>query len=703
MNPTQPPLEISCSRYFIDWLSQQKISLAFTSYQTHRLFLLGVKPDGKISIFERIFDRAMGLYALPNRLYLSSRYQIWQLDNVLNPGEFHQGYDQLYVPRVGYTTGDLDTHDICYGVSPQLGIEQPTLMFVNTLYSCLATLSERHSFKPLWQPPFISKLAPEDRCHLNGMATVEGQVRYMTAISESDVLSGWRNHRNSGGILMDITRNEMILKGLSMPHSPRYSQNKLWLLNSGTGELGFVDFTLAPKFEPITFCPGYLRGLTFVENFAIVGLSKPRERSFSGLPLDEELLKKNATPQCGLMVIDLKSGNVVHWLQIEGMVTEVYDVQVIKDSQRPMALGFKTSEISQVITLETPTVNRVQSYPTSEVSQSIYSEEIPAPPPQETPESSVTDIPTLPLFVSPSAIQYHFISNFTVKAVLEKYESLTFPNLRKVAQSRQIKEPLIGIGASIDSQLMGLILAETRPDFTSAEIISWFVVKPYRNQGIGKQLLAYLEKALTKQGYQALDIEYRSDWKEVNRLEQILQKDNWATPQIRFLLCKTDYKMGEAPWLNQYKLPPEFALFPWSELTASERNYIQEKEAKGEWFPPSLTPFQQEERIEMRVSFGIRYQGQLVGWKISHRIDENTLQATSLFIDPKFQRLGRGIALLVESFRRRVAAGIAYSIFRVDVNNAPMIQFVNRRMRPYLHSVTESRGSRKLLQNLIEV
>lgn len=190
------------------------------------------------------------------------------------------------------------------------------MIFVNTLFSCLATVSNTHSFVPLWKPPFISRLAAEDRCHLNGLALRDGQPRYVTLVSRSDILEGWRDRRTDGGCVMDISSNETILSGLSMPHSPRWYQDKLWLVNSGMGEFGYINLAQG-KFEPVAFCPGYLRGLAFWENFAIVGISKPREnKTFSGLPFNETLMAQKVQPRCGLMVIDLRTGDIVHSLRI---------------------------------------------------------------------------------------------------------------------------------------------------------------------------------------------------------------------------------------------------------------------------------------------------------------------------------------------------------------------------------------------------
>jgi uncharacterized protein (TIGR03032 family) len=339
-------LEVTGSREFAAWLGDQRVSLAFTTYQTGKLFLLGRSPTGQLSVFERTFNRCMGLWgdATGQTLWMSSIYQLWRFENALRPGELHQGYDRLYIPRVGYTTGDLDIHDLACDAAGRM-------LFVNTRFGCLATTSERDSFRPLWKPPFLSKLAPEDRCHLNGLALDEGVPRYVTAVSRSDVSDGWREHRRAGGCVLELPSGRIVASGLSMPHSPRVYRGKLWLLNSGTGYFGSVD-PQEGTFTPLTFCPGYLRGLAFAGDYAIVGLSRPRhEKTFTGLELDETLAAKQCEARCGLMVIDLRSGDIVHWVRIEGMVSELYDVVSLPGVVRPMALGFKTDEIQRLLTI----------------------------------------------------------------------------------------------------------------------------------------------------------------------------------------------------------------------------------------------------------------------------------------------------------------------------------------------------------------
>ncbi|MEP4377726.1 MAG: TIGR03032 family protein [Alphaproteobacteria bacterium] len=344
--PDSPPSSVSSSRQFPDWLIEHELSLAFTTYQAGRLFLIGTNSERKLSIFERFFNRSMGLYATDDGLWLSSLYQLWRFTNALQSGQGHEGYDRLYVPRQSFTTGDLDIHDVAVD-------GEGRVVFVNTLFSCLATTSADHSFTPLWSPPFISKLAAEDRCHMNGLAMQDGKPRYVTAVSQSGVADGWRDRRTDGGCVIGVPDGEIIVDGLSMPHSPRVHDGKLWVLNSGTGWFGYVD-TAAGKFEPVTFCPGYARGLAFHKGFAIVGLSKPRDGSFSGLELEDNLAARDAEARSGLIVIDLKSGDIVHWLRLEGLIEELYDVAILPGVRRPMALGFKTDEIRRLLSSDAP-------------------------------------------------------------------------------------------------------------------------------------------------------------------------------------------------------------------------------------------------------------------------------------------------------------------------------------------------------------
>ena len=337
--------EITTSRQFESWLAEQGINLAFTTYQAGKLFFLGLDETGRLSVFDRTLERCMGLAYTDDTLSVASLYQILTFVDAA-AGQPEGGIDgSLFVPQASTFTGDVDAHDLA--IRPDGGIT-----FVNTLFSCIAETSATHSFKPVWQPPFIDRLAAEDRCHLNGLAMDGAAPAYATAVADTNVADGWRDHRADGGLVVDCRSNETVAAGLSMPHSPRLHAGTLWLHNSGAGQFGRVDLA-AGRFESVAFCPGYLRGLDFTGNFAVVGVSKPREnRTFSGLPLDDALAGNKVAARCGLYVIDLASGDVVHWARIEGVVSELYDVAVLPDRRSTGAVGFRSDEIRRVISIE---------------------------------------------------------------------------------------------------------------------------------------------------------------------------------------------------------------------------------------------------------------------------------------------------------------------------------------------------------------
>lgn len=335
----------SCSPGFSDLLASLNIGLAVSSYQSGRLYLLGRNARGGLNIHERMFQKAMGIATAPGQLVLASLFQIIRFENALKPGEaINNNFDACFVPRLCHVTGVLDAHDV--GFAADGGV-----VFVNTRFNCLARPSSVHSFTPVWKPPFISRVVDEDRCHLNGLAMEDGKPRYVTAVSRSDTIDGWRDRRADGGVIVDVETGAVLCEGLSMPHSPRLWNGQLWVLNSGKGELGHVEINGGRgEFKPLAFCPGFVRGLAFCGKYAFVGLSKPRYQRFEGLDLDRRLAETSSEPWCGVQVIDLTTGTCVQWFRIDGAVAELYDVGVVPGCTRPMALGFASNDILSFIT-----------------------------------------------------------------------------------------------------------------------------------------------------------------------------------------------------------------------------------------------------------------------------------------------------------------------------------------------------------------
>jgi uncharacterized protein (TIGR03032 family) len=339
----------SMSAGLVAFLASRNISIAFTSYQSGKFYLLGRNPQGGLMVNEQFFEKAMGLHVDGGTIHLADLFQILRLENVLDPGQqVNATFDACFVPRTAHVTGVLDAHDI--GVDRDGGI-----VFVNTRFNCLATVCARHSFRPVWKPPFISRIVDEDRCHLNGLAMRNGRPAFVTAVSRSDTIDGWRDRRAGGGIVVDVETGGIVCEGLSMPHSPRWHRDRLWVLNSGTGELGWVEPAAdggPGTFRPLAFCPGFVRGLAFHGRYAFVGLSRPRYERFEGLALDDRLRETDSEPWCGVQIIDLDSGTCAEWFRIDGAVAELYDVGILPGTVCPMSLGFASQDFMNLLTVD---------------------------------------------------------------------------------------------------------------------------------------------------------------------------------------------------------------------------------------------------------------------------------------------------------------------------------------------------------------
>ncbi len=339
-----PPYQVEASPGFAAWMLSQDISLAITTYQIGKVFLVGAEDEQRLNVAERTFERCLGIAWRNGALALAGRNAIYRFGNVIPPGQQLEGYDAVYVPQVAWYTGDVFAHDV--GLLPN---GRP--VFANTMFSCLATVDEATSFRSVWHPAFVTRLAPQDRCHLNGLAMDEasGMPAYMTACAETDMARGWSEKRVGHGVILDVASGEIVCRGLTMPHSPRLHDGRLYVLNAGTGELGLVD-TGAARFHPLAFLPGFARGLALHKGHALVGLSLPRaNEAFAGLPLEDRLTEEKKQAICAVVVVELATGKVLHWMRLGGVVRELYDIALLPGARRPMLVGLAQGQLNHLI------------------------------------------------------------------------------------------------------------------------------------------------------------------------------------------------------------------------------------------------------------------------------------------------------------------------------------------------------------------
>jgi len=328
-DPAQSPLRSVHTKSLPELLRQAASSILVSTYQAGKLVILR-EDQGNLNTHFRIYNRPMGMACDRSRLALGTAVTVEHYRNMpevarkLDPPGKH---DSAFLPRRGHITGNIDIHEMAFA-----GDE---LWFVNTRFSCLCTLDSENSFVPRWRPWFVSGYAAEDRCHLNGLEVVDGKPKYVTALGTSDTAGGWRENKAGGGVLIDVESNEFICRGLSMPHSPRWYQDKLWVLESGNGSLATVDLETG-ELETVAELPGFTRGLDFIGPYAFVGLSQVRESAvFSGISLTERVSERN----CGVWVVDIRNGQTVAFLKFEDAVQEVFAVSVLQGIRFPDVLS----------------------------------------------------------------------------------------------------------------------------------------------------------------------------------------------------------------------------------------------------------------------------------------------------------------------------------------------------------------------------
>ena len=309
-------------------LSRFGVSLLVSTYQAGKLGVIGIDGDQLTFSFHN-FERAMGVAVGNDRIAVGSTSQVWFLRSAPIAGQIEPAgrHDACFLTRSSHVTGEIQVHEMAWAGDD--------LWLVNTAFSCLCALDHEHSFVPRWRPPFISSLAAEDRCHLNGLAMDEGRPRYVTAMSETDAPQGWRPGKATGGCLIDVSTGTTVARGFAMPHSPRLHQGRLWLLDSGRGRLVTVD-PQTGQAEVVCELPGYARGLTMVGPVAFVGLSRIRETStFGGVPVAE----RRDELKCGVAVVELTSGRQVSLLEFHSGVEEIFDVQLLHGVKNPVISG----------------------------------------------------------------------------------------------------------------------------------------------------------------------------------------------------------------------------------------------------------------------------------------------------------------------------------------------------------------------------
>lgn len=288
--------------------------------------MIGIR-DQKPNIAVHLLPHLRGLAVQNNLMAMGGATSVHVYKNIAGLApvapDAPNKFDAVYVPRAVHYTGRCDFHDMAFLNGAIVG--------VNTRYSCLCTVDGVYSFTPIWQPPFITQLLSEDRCHLNGMATEANRIRYVSMLGQSDDPMGWRTMLTSGGILMEVPSGRAVARDLSLPHSPRVIGGRLLCLESGYGRLLGIDPASGDK-TVLANLLGFAHGLVEHRGILFAATSKLRlRRTTEPLPLERE----GCIPICSIAAIDAATFEILATLTITEGVEEIYDLQVLPNISHP--------------------------------------------------------------------------------------------------------------------------------------------------------------------------------------------------------------------------------------------------------------------------------------------------------------------------------------------------------------------------------
>lgn len=435
-------------------LHKLKISLVISTYQVGKIIIISSVKTDKLIQLMRTYSNAMGMAINNDKLAVATLDEVIVLKNRPELAKTYPNkpnvYDGIYIPTARYNTGALALHDMEY--------VDDKLVAVNTNFSCLSYINEENSFTPFWQPPFISELKPEDRCHLNGLAVENDEIKYLTALGSSNTAQGWRNNKMSGGILMEYPSGKIILDGLAMPHSPRIYNGKLYLLNSAKGELILVN-TQTGTYEVVVKLGAFARGMTLHGDYLFIGVSKLRHNSKAFADL--EIAK---TSFSGIVAVYLPYKTIVGSFKYEMSVEEIYDVKIIDNYLRPSILDVEMELHRKAISIPEGSFWNLSR---DDYSKQDNSKQV--------------------------SFSFKILKNLKKQDLLNNLLPLIYPVFSDEIKNKAETENLTALVTLANNKAVAMTVFEIKEDKT-AQIHSVFVLPQFRKQTIATNMLLQIEK-----------------------------------------------------------------------------------------------------------------------------------------------------------------------------------------------------------------
>jgi len=468
------PFECVYPPQFAELLYNLNTSLAISTYQAGKIVLLSPHDKDHLIQLPRTFENAMGMATSDDKIAIATQSKVVLLQNSEDLARKYinkpNTYDSIYMPRVSYYSGYLALHDMAF--------INNEIIAVNTLFSALCNINEKESFTPIWQPPFITDLQPEDRCHLNGMAIENNEIKYLTALGKSDTANGWRENKMNGGILMEYPSGKIILDNLSMPHSPRIYDGKLYLLNSAQGELIEVDVE-NKTYSVVVNVGGFARGMTKIGDYLFIGVSKLRHNSavFRDLPIAQ-------TSFAGVVAVHLPYKVVVGQIEYKMSVEEIYDVKVLPNKKRPNIISTEMEENRAAITFSSQSFwGKLKSEEEAEKEEKAKQKK---------------------------AVNIQLIKTISPSALYDQFHTLIIDDYKNALKNKLENNNQTLFVASENQNPIGMLVFDiTEPN--SIKINSIFIKPEYRGKGLGTALIKTLENLIKQNKINYCEVELSKD------------------------------------------------------------------------------------------------------------------------------------------------------------------------------------------------
>lgn len=245
------------------------------------------------------------------------------------------------------------------------------------------------------------------------------------------------------------------------------------------------------------------------------------------------------------------------------------------------------------------------------------------------------------------------------------------------------------LGAYENEVLVGCILLSIYKSLRGADLHYISVIPEERGKGIAKKLLIQLKEVLTSRKLNFCWAKYLQEDPCAPILEYLFSSLGWGAPYRELVRYIFEGVLFNPPWLGKnYSLPAGCEDFLWADITDEERSKLRHQQFQNT-FPRSVSPLSTKYAIEPTNSLGIRKDGEIVGWLITHRLNKETVRYSVFYLDRDIRMSQCAVYLLSKSISIQKGTGIPWAVCEINFNNVSPAwrRLVRNKLEPYANRI----------------